>query len=105
MTEYRRLYDRPRWRRIKTYQLHIHPLCAWCMNKGIVMAASVVHHVVPHKGDETSFFTGALISLCKACHDGPAQESERSGFKTDIGRDGWPLDSNHPANAIVKRKL
>jgi 5-methylcytosine-specific restriction endonuclease McrA len=46
-----------------------HPLCKFCLERGIVTAANVVDHVVPHKGDWTAFVTGKLQSLCEHCHN------------------------------------
>jgi 5-methylcytosine-specific restriction enzyme A len=97
MAKYKKLYHRAAWERIRRLHLRMHPLCAMCEAKGITTAAEVVHHVKPHKGDEWLFHFGELQSLCKPCHDGPVQQSEKSGFRRDIGIDGWPLDAKHPA--------
>jgi 5-methylcytosine-specific restriction enzyme A len=93
-----RWYDTPRWQRIRSFQLMEHPLCAICLeSRGMVVPASVVDHVVPHKGDWTAFCTGKLQSLCKPCHDGDKRMVELRGYSTAIGDDGWPLDQRHPA--------
>jgi hypothetical protein len=61
--------------------------------------ATVVHHIEPHKGDEVMFFDPAnLESSCKPHHDGDAQSEERMGYSTEVGADGWPIDTKHPAN-------
>jgi hypothetical protein len=60
------------------------------------VAAEVVDHVVPFRGDWELFWTGALQSLCKHCHDADKQWQERRGFRKGIGLDGMPLDPNHP---------
>ena len=64
-----------------------------CGQEGRVKAASVVDHVIPHKGNEALFFdAGNLSSLCKACHDRHKQSEERTGkAKPVIGLDGWPV--------------
>ena len=95
--EYQALYETSRWRRIRRLHLQSSPLCEKCQEKGLVVAAEAVHHVVPHKGNRFLFFTGKLQSLCKRCHDGFTQQKERYGFINDIGSDGWPIDRNHPA--------
>jgi 5-methylcytosine-specific restriction enzyme A len=92
------LYATARWQRLRAYQMREHPLCAYCLETGKVVPAEVVDHVEPHHGDRTKFFTGALQSLCKRCHDSAKRFVELHGFRPDIGLDGWPLDPNHPAN-------
>jgi 5-methylcytosine-specific restriction protein A len=41
----------PRWRRARAAFLARHPLCALCRAQGRVVPATVVDHVVPHRGD------------------------------------------------------
>lgn len=93
------LYKTVRWRRLRLRQLKKHPLCKRCLDRALVVAASVVHHVKPHRGNEVLFFDAKnLQSSCKPCHDGPLQQIEVRGFSTEIGEDGWPVDPEHPAN-------
>src|SRR5215469_12158781 len=61
-------YKTARWRRLRKFQLIQHLLCKFCLKRGIVTAANVVDHVMPHKGDWTAFVTGKLQSLCEPCH-------------------------------------
>jgi 5-methylcytosine-specific restriction endonuclease McrA len=96
---YQRLYKSAAWQDARDYQLTMHPLCARHLKRGEVVAAAVVHHVTPHKGDEDLFFDPSnLESLCKSCHDSDAQSEERRGYSLEIGVDGWPIDSKHPGN-------
>jgi hypothetical protein len=69
-----------------------------CLTKGVVTAATVAHHVVPHKGNIELFETGVLQSLCKEHHDIDAQVIEGKGYSNEIGEDGWPIHKNHPIN-------
>jgi len=73
-------------------------LCVMCKDKGIIRAATVVDHKVPHKGDSALFWnTANWQPLCKRCHDGDKQYVERNGHaKQSIGPDGWPIK---PASA------
>jgi 5-methylcytosine-specific restriction endonuclease McrA len=96
---YNNLYKTARWQRLRDIQLQLKPLCEDCKDKGLTMQAEVVHHIVPHKGDLTLFYTSKLQSLCKSCHDGITQQRERYGFINDIGLDGWPTDHKHPVYA------
>jgi 5-methylcytosine-specific restriction protein A len=62
-------YD-SRWRRAREGWLRSHPLCAEHERQGEVVAAMVVDHIRPHKGDRVLFWDrGNWQSLCKACHD------------------------------------
>ncbi len=62
-------YD-ARWRRARKAFLRRHPLCAECMKEGKVTPATVVDHIVPHRGDPTLFWDiKNWQPLCKGCHD------------------------------------
>jgi 5-methylcytosine-specific restriction protein A len=86
------------WKKRRALQLKLHPLCAYCEQRGIVTPATVAHHAEPHKGKWNDFRLGRLESLCKDCHDRLAQREEHDGFRSDIGPDGWPTDPRHRAN-------
>lgn len=62
-------YD-SRWRRYRTVFLKKNPLCVSCQEEGIITPATVVDHIVPHKGDMKLFWdTSNHQALCKRCHD------------------------------------
>lgn len=65
---------------------------------GHTTPATVAHHLVPHRGDETLFFTSPLQSLCKACHDKHGAEQDARGYTSQTGPDGFPIDARHPFN-------
>ncbi|MCP4539869.1 MAG: HNH endonuclease [Chloroflexi bacterium] len=47
-----------------------HPLCAECYRQHIVQAATVVDHIVPHKGDKELFWDMSnWQGLCAPCHN------------------------------------
>src|SRR5262245_60026419 len=92
---YRGWYKSTAWARIRELQLLAHPLCERCLAKRKAMAASVVHHKEPHRGNVVRFFNGPFESLCKRCHDSDAQSEERIGYSKQIGADGWPVDNKH----------
>src|SRR5215471_2739471 len=85
-------YKTARWKRLRKLQLTQHPLCAFCLERGIVTAANVADHVVPHGGDRHAFVTGKLQSLCEACHNTTKRQIELHGYRIDIGLDGYPTD-------------
>jgi 5-methylcytosine-specific restriction protein A len=89
-----------RWERMRRLHLQRHPLCVMCEARGKIVAAQIVDHVKPHKGDARLFWDNLnnWQSVCKPCHDGVKAQIERSGFSKEIGIDGWPIDPNHPAN-------
>jgi len=59
-----------RWRKARRSFLLRNPLCARCAAKGIVRQATVVDHIVPHKGDPDLFWDEKNWQpLCEECHN------------------------------------
>ena len=59
-----------RWSRVRTAYLHDHPLCETCKAAGILTPATVVDHIVPHRGDHALFWDREnWQSLCRKCHN------------------------------------
>lgn len=59
-----------RWQKARAAFLAAHPLCAECEREGRLTAATVVDHVVPHKGDQELFWRESnWAPMCAACHD------------------------------------
>jgi len=57
------------WEIARGAWLKQHPLCAECERQGRVTPATVVDHVVPHKGDRIKFWDrNSWQSLCAFCH-------------------------------------
>ena len=62
-------YDRD-WQRVRSRYLKQHPLCVQCLKEGRYRAASVVDHIVPHRGNKELFWDRSNWQpLCKSCHD------------------------------------
>jgi 5-methylcytosine-specific restriction protein A len=62
-------YD-ARWRKARALFLRQHPLCAECRRNGALTPATVVDHIIPHRGDLTLFWDQKNWQpLCKSCHD------------------------------------
>ena len=62
-------YD-TRWRKARKAFLQLHPLCAECMKEGKLTPATVVDHIVPHRGAPRLFWDEKNWQpLCKDCHD------------------------------------
>ena len=59
-----------RWRTARRKYLEAHPLCVECAKQGKYVRATVVDHIVPHRGDQKLFWDQSnWQSLCKSCHD------------------------------------
>ena len=94
-----RLYDKRRWRRLSRTFLAAHPLCGMCEQVGKVTLATLVDHIVPHRGDVTKFWDHAnWQSLCTSCHSGAKREFENTGRIRGCDIDGVPLDPGHHWN-------
>lgn len=67
-----------RWQAASRGYLNAHPLCVRCEAAGQVTAATVVDHVVPHRGDQTLFWDAInWQALCKRCHDRKTAAEDR----------------------------
>jgi 5-methylcytosine-specific restriction enzyme A len=70
----------PRWRRARAAFLAQHPLCAACQADGRIVPATVVDHVVPHRGNPKLFWDrGNWAPACKPCHDAKTAREGRWG--------------------------
>ena len=79
-----------RWRQHRLRFLKTHPLCRYCSGRGRIEPATVVDHIIPHKGDLELFWDQANHQpLCKTCHDS-AKKLEESG-KSGCDAQGNPL--------------
>lgn len=59
-----------KWTQQRTKYLRNNPLCVRCAEKDLITIATVVDHIVPHKGDMDLFWDESnWQSLCKRCHD------------------------------------
>jgi 5-methylcytosine-specific restriction protein A len=68
------------WQKARAAFLSSHPLCAEHERQGRVVAASVVDHRIPHRGDQRLFWDRSNWQpLCKSCHD-TKTASEDGGF-------------------------
>ena len=59
-----------KWHKARARYLQLHPLCAECKRNGKLTPATVIDHIVPHRGDQRLFWDEKnWQSLCKDCHD------------------------------------
>jgi hypothetical protein len=110
-------YDTTEWRRMIKEFIAQHPRCIGCAAIGKQTPATIMDHVIPHKGDRSKFFRGPFQPLCSWCHGSTKRTLERMleveeckpedlhmTSKTamalsrrrprpdTIGADGWPSD-------------
>lgn len=58
------------WEKYRASYLARHPLCVQCLRVERTEVATVVDHIVPHKGDRTLFWDiDNHQALCRPCHD------------------------------------
>ena len=81
------------WQQARERFLRANPLCVYCKRKGKLTAASVVDHIIPHRGDQARFNDKTnWQSMCKPCHDiDKAREERGSRQRQSIGLDGYPV--------------
>lgn len=59
-----------KWQAVRAFHLRRNPLCAECERQGRTRPATVVDHVIPHKGDVALFHDqDNWQSLCERCHN------------------------------------
>ena len=80
--------------------LQQHPLCAMCEKDGKIVVATIVDHIVPHKGDPVLFNdVRNWQSLCKQHHDQHKQRIDVHGYSTEVDvSTGLYKDPRHPSN-------
>jgi 5-methylcytosine-specific restriction protein A len=82
-TAAQRGYDR-RWRKARIAFLRRNPLCVQCKQEGRLTPATVVDHVIPHKGNRELFWAeDNWQALCASCHSAKTAR-EDGGFNNQI---------------------
>ncbi|PKM30219.1 MAG: HNH endonuclease [Gammaproteobacteria bacterium HGW-Gammaproteobacteria-11] len=104
-------YDN-RWKKARIVWLQANPFCVECRKVGLVVPATVVDHVKPHRlgqaiesGDPDRITAARRLfwdrtnwqSLCKPCHDSYKQRVEKSG-EPGCSLDGIPHNASHHWN-------
>ncbi len=75
----KRLYS-SKWQKASKAFLKAHPLCERCKAEGRYVKATVVDHIIPHKGDRSLFWDKEnWQSLCKQCHDRKTLTEDMNG--------------------------
>ena len=70
-----RIYNSKEWRLVRNAKLEKNPLCEVCAERGKIVAAQCVHHIIPIETAsdwrymcELAYRFSNLQSLCFACH-------------------------------------
>lgn len=85
-----------KWRQARAGFLRKHPLCAMCRRRGLITPATLVDHIVPHRGDMELFWdVGNWQSLCRPCHDIDKTRIEAGSKMLGCDDSGLPLDPGH----------
>jgi len=88
-----------RWQQARAGWLRKHPLCVRCDQSGLIQAAEVVDHIIPHRNDMVLFWDRSnWQSLCGPCHNSYKQRLEKSGREAGCDASGKPLDPRHHWN-------
>jgi 5-methylcytosine-specific restriction protein A len=97
--QWKYLYDLKEWTALRKHQLNTSPLCHYCTTAGKITPATVVDHIVPHKGNKDLFRDpDNLQSLCKLCHDSAKAKEEIEGAPIGCDASGVPNDPQHHWN-------
>lgn len=98
--EYRRLIQSATWRRLRHAVLSARPLCADCLDKGLAVPASEVHHTVPVESGcgpaekrRLAYDPHNLRPLCHACHVAAHEALGRSGKEATRRKNAAQLES------------
>lgn len=87
-----------RWQMARANYLACNPLCRYCEKAGRIVPASVVDHIIPHRGDMRLFWDeDNWQPLCKKCHDS-AKAREEHGNATGCDEQGLPIVAGHHWN-------
>lgn len=75
-----------KWQKAREGFLSSHPLCVEHEKLGEIVPATVVDHIIPHRGDKALFWDrDNWQPLCKPCHD-QKTATEDGGFGRLPGR-------------------
>lgn len=68
-----------KWQRVSKAYLRKHPLCVKCLAEGRFVSATVVDHIIPHRGNPTLMWSESnWQALCKHCHDRKTGNEDRN---------------------------
>ena len=93
-TAHQRGYD-AEWKKHRDQFLLEHPLCVECRRKGYVMPATVVDHIIPHKGDKDLFWNKSNWQpLCETHHNIKTASEDRGAWMPVVNKQDDPIYIN-----------
>lgn len=82
---HRRGYD-GEWRKYRVGFIARNPLCIECLKEGIYTVATVVDHIIPHKGDRELFWDSKNHqALCTSHHNRKTAREDMGGWNSKEG--------------------
>ena len=67
------------WQKASRQFLQAPPLCEECQRQGKYVKATVIDHIIPHRGDEKLFWDRSnWRALCKRCHDQKTRREDQT---------------------------
>ena len=89
-------YWSAKWKRLRQEVLHAQPMCQGKPCKGKATEATVVDHIVPHRGDSALFWKRSnLQALCRPCHDSWKRRQDVYDSTKGCDVNGLPNDPSH----------
>ena len=93
-TAHQRGYD-AEWKKHRDQFLLENPLCVDCRKKGYVMPATVVDHIIPHKGDKDLFWNKSNWQpLCVTHHNIKTASEDRGAWMPVVNKQDDPIYIN-----------
>lgn len=80
----KRLYGRA-WQKARLHYLRTHTLCVECEREGLIRAATVVDHRIPHQGDKRLFWDRSNWQPLCTSHHSRKTAREDGGFGNPKG--------------------
>ena len=75
-----------RWQKYRKSFLMKHPFCESCLKRGQITNATVVDHIVPHKGNYRLFWDESNHqALCATCHNRKTATEDMASWDTNQG--------------------
>ena len=93
-----RVYGLKRWQRTRIAFLADHPLCMWCTERGLLVPAVDVDHIIPIAKGGAWFSTDNLQALCHACHSKKTASDKGYQIKNGCDAQGMPVTRDHHWN-------
>ena len=79
-TPWHKMYYSKKWQVLRKAHLIKEPFCRECLKFGLIVEATDVDHIRPHRGNWALFLDdGNLQSLCHRCHSRKTMAEVRAG--------------------------